>query len=232
MSLGKQGLPLVAVAIALLVSTQGAAQPCVGDCDRDGRVGIDELVTGVNIALSTDTLASCTGFDANLDGGLQINELIGGVRSSVEGGCDFVAEESDFECLTDWTKVRRFRIANPLGYLDQALAVANGEMPPPYPVGTIIQLIPLEAMVKRGNGFFPEANDWEFFVLANSPAGTMISKRGRGEVASFGTSTCFGCHNAAPQKDLICESGNGCIPLNLSEDLINLLQDNDPRCTP
>ena len=143
----------------------------------------------------------------------------------------FVAEPAHFECLTDWTRIRRFRIANPLGHLDAALAVARGENPPPYPIGTIIQLFPGEAMVKRGGGFFPEGNDWEFFALSASANGTEISKRGRGEVQNIGPLSCFACHGAAAAKDFVCESGNGCIELDLSEDLINRLQEGDPRCT-
>ena len=54
------------------------------------------------------------------------------MKRSAEG-CEFVAEASDFQCLTSWTRVRHFRIANTVGYLDEALAVANGERPPPYP---------------------------------------------------------------------------------------------------
>ena len=142
----------------------------------------------------------------------------------------FAAEAADFECLTNWTRIRHFRIANALGHLDEALAVANGDMPPPYPIGTIIQLVPTEAMVKRGAGFFPEASDWEFFVL--SPAGgvTQIIKRGRGEVVNLRTTSCFGCHGAASQKDFICENGNGCVALGIPESIIDRLQNGDPRC--
>ncbi len=235
-------LTLLGWLVLVFVSTQASAQEiCIGDCDSDGAVSIAELVIGVNIALARDALQRCSGFDTNDDGSLQINELLGGVRSSLQG-CrlpdptptptpeEFVAEAADFECLKNWTRIRRFRITNALGYLDEALAVAHGDAPPPYPVGTIIQLVPMEAMVKRGAGFFPEANDWEFFVLSASGAGTEIVKRGRGEVTNIGPIACFACHSAAPQKDLVCETGNGCIALSLSEDLINLLQERDPRC--
>lgn len=228
----------------LLISSSASAQDlCIGDCDSNGAVRIDELLSGVNIALGRAPLMRCAGFDTNANGSLQVNELLSGVRSSLEG-CrlpdptptptpeEFVAQPADFECLTDWVRVRRFRIANPLGKLDEALAVARGEVPPPYPVGTIIQLIPNEAVVKRGAGFFPEANDWEFFRLNPSQDGTEIAQRGRNEVTSLGPNgpSCFGCHNAAPQTDFVCETANGCAPVNLPEDLINRLQQNDPRC--
>lgn len=240
-SLPARLLTLLGCLVLVAGSTHaGAQEVCVGDCDSNGAVSIAELVTGVNIALANETLERCPGFNANHDGALQINELLRAVLSSVQG-CrapdptptptpeEFVAEASDFECLTNWTRVRHFRITNTRGHLDEALAVAHGDAPPPYPVGTIIQLVPMEAMAKRGAGFFPEADDWEFFVLSASAAGTQIVKRGRDEVVNIGP-PCFACHSAASQKDLICENVNGCVALSLSEALINALQDHDPRC--
>jgi methylmalonyl-CoA mutase len=47
-----------------------------------------------------------------------------------------------------------------------------------YPPGTVIQLVPQEAMVKRESGFAPEANDWEFFFLNVDAEGTEIAARG------------------------------------------------------
>ena len=41
-----------------------------------------------------------------------------------------------------------------------------------YPVGTVLQLIPTEAMVKRHKGYSPSTDDWEFFALKVSPQGT------------------------------------------------------------
>lgn len=255
--MGSRHLPLfllVALALIGLATGVGAQNVCIGDCDSSGGVGIAELLIGVNIALDLQPLTRCESFDADRDGKIAVNELLGGVRSAVSG-CrppdptptavqptptvaeatptampeEFVATTEDFDCLTEWTHVRHFRIANKLGHLDEALAVANGDAPPPYPVGTIIQLIPNEAVAKRGNGFFPVANDWEFFALTVSPAGTVIRQRGRDEVVNIGP-PCFACHSAATQTDLVCETDNGCIALNLSEDLINALQQGDPRC--
>jgi hypothetical protein len=34
-----------------------------------------------------------------------------------------------------------------------------------YPVGTIVQVFPFEAVVKRGGGFNPSGGGWEFFNL-------------------------------------------------------------------
>lgn len=44
------------------------AQTCVGDCDGNGTVAINELIVGVNIALGLAARAACTAFDPNGDG--------------------------------------------------------------------------------------------------------------------------------------------------------------------
>jgi hypothetical protein len=58
---------------------------CLGDCDRDRHVGIDELVIGVNIALQYDTVDTCPSFDLDDDGSVGIVELVGAVRSANDG---------------------------------------------------------------------------------------------------------------------------------------------------
>lgn len=68
---------------------------CVGDCNRDGRVTVDELVRGVNLALGAPT-AECPTFDRNADGLVTIDELVGAVNSALNG-CSldgFLAGES------------------------------------------------------------------------------------------------------------------------------------------
>jgi hypothetical protein len=54
-----------------------------------------------------------------------------------------------------------------------------------YPVGTILQLVPFEAMVKHPHEKFPKTNGWEFFALEVSEGGTKIRDRGRQRRQSF-----------------------------------------------
>src|SRR5437867_2464562 len=42
-----------------------AAQTCVGDCNRDLQVTVNELITGVNIALQSINISACTADDVN-----------------------------------------------------------------------------------------------------------------------------------------------------------------------
>src|SRR5262245_22233944 len=56
-------------------------------------------------------------------------------------------DAKSFRCITEMTHVRQFYVDNLLGNLDATLAVANSATGGTYPAGTIIQLIPTEAMV-------------------------------------------------------------------------------------
>ena len=127
---------------------------------------------------------------------------------------DVVVDADDFRPLADMTAVRGFFVDNVAGDLDATLAVANDPEGGAYPVGTVIQLIPQEAMVKRAPGFDPASNDWEFFTLEVTPAGTTIMSRGGSEVINrFSGTSCAGCHSAADaQFDFVCEDDTRLCP--------------------
>lgn len=59
--------------------------PCVGDCNDDGTVMVDELIKGANIALGGLLQDDCPSFDFNLDGQVTIDELLKGVNAAVKG---------------------------------------------------------------------------------------------------------------------------------------------------
>jgi hypothetical protein len=144
---------------------------------------------------------------------------------------DVAVDASDFKPLAEMTRVRGFFVDNVAGDLEATLAVANDPDGGTYPVGTVIQLIPQEAMVKRAAGFDPNSNDWEFFTLDVTGAGTSIVSRGGSEVVNrFNGTSCAGCHGAAePQFDFVCEHDHGCAPLPVGDDVITAIQNADPR---
>ena len=136
-----------------------------------------------------------------------------------------------FGCIRDMAPVRGFYVANLLGDLDATLAVANSADGGVYPPGSVVQLVPGEAMVKHAAGVSPATKDWEFFELDASPEGTVIRKRGYADVVNRFGGNCFACHAQAEAKwDMICETGHGCDPIPLTRDLLVLLQKTDPRC--
>jgi hypothetical protein len=139
---------------------------------------------------------------------------------------------SDFDCIVNWQKVRGFRIKRiGGGPLSESLAVANSATGGTYPPGTVLQLVPTEAMVKRERGFSPATKDWEFFFLDAQKSATTIRARGTTNVVNGFGGNCFDCHNQAqPQWDLICEQSHGCAPLPISSATIQSIQAGDPRC--
>lgn len=61
--------------------------PCVGDCDANGAVAVNELVTGVNIALDRAPVTECADFDIDGSETVSVNELVSGVNALLRG-CD------------------------------------------------------------------------------------------------------------------------------------------------
>ena len=153
--------------------------------------------------------------------------------SSTQGAAvaDLNMTDADFDCILDWQKVRKFRITNKMGKVEESVAVANNAGTSDYPVGTVIQLIPNEAMVKRRAGFSAENRDWEFFFLDVTADKTTITSRGTKEVVNDSGGNCFNCHLKAEAKwDLLCEEGHGCDPIPVTAEQIEMVQNSDPRC--
>lgn len=139
--------------------------------------------------------------------------------------------DATFRCISSMQPVRGFYVDNLLGNRAGTLAVARSATGGEYPVGSVVQLVPTEAMVKQPKGFNPATRDWEFFELDVSKSGTKIARRGFAEVVNRFGGNCFGCHvRAKPQWDLICEQGHGCDPIPLTPAMFRALQRTDPRC--
>ncbi|MAT84730.1 MAG: hypothetical protein CMD39_10630 [Gammaproteobacteria bacterium] len=149
--------------------------------------------------------------------------------AAADGALDVDAD--DFGCISEMTPVRGFYVGNLLGDLDATLAVARSEDGGTYPPGSVVQLVPTEAMVKHPEGYNAATRDWEFFELDPSPEGSAIRVRGFADVVTRFGGNCFACHvKAEPKWDMICETGHGCDPIPLTADMTRVLQKADPRC--
>jgi hypothetical protein len=143
---------------------------------------------------------------------------------------DAALTAADFENIHLMTRVGDHFITNVRGHLAEALAVARDPNGGRYPVGTIIQLVPQEAMVKRRAGFSPATNDWEFFSLDVSSSGTKILTRGGAEVVNRFGGSCASCHSPALAKfDGVCGQNGVCAPLPIGPKIIAAVQQADPR---
>lgn len=58
---------------------------CVGDCNGDANLTVDEIVRGIRIALGLAGTEDCDDFDRNADRRVSIDELVRGVRAAVNG---------------------------------------------------------------------------------------------------------------------------------------------------
>ncbi len=215
-----------------------------GTTGSTGAGGTSSSITGTTSDTSTTSMGGSMGTGAGGMGmgtGAGGTTGMGGATGSTDMGTtgaaaddlDMTAEQ--FDCIADWHQVLGFRINNLLGHLDEAIAVAENPEGGVYPVGTIIQHLPTEAMVKRKAGFSPETRDWEFFLLTLGQDGTTtIMNRGTTEISTMG-STCASCHSMAdPQWDFVCntygESGAGNCGFDFGPQQLDPPIANDPRC--
>lgn len=86
-SRGRRGQMLTGALAAslMLISAQSArAQSCTGDCDGNGEVTVDEIVTMVNAAL-TGGDGGCPAGDANDSGDITVDEIITAVNNALTG---------------------------------------------------------------------------------------------------------------------------------------------------
>ena len=160
---------------------------------------------------------------------------------------DITVSEQTFSCILDWPKIRGTYIKNAdPAKLQEAIRIFRDNVSDTeYPVGTILQLIPAEAMVKHPRGTFAKTNDWEFFALDVSAAGTKITDRGENVLEVFDMDasaagskmsdqprgvTCLSCHQGGAKYDLVCEKGHGCPTIPLNDQQIAKIQTADPRC--
>lgn len=80
-----KGLTTAALCIIGLGVHPGIGLACVGDCDGDGAIAINELIAGVGIALGNGALSTCAAFDCQGNGSVPISCLIQGVNGALNG---------------------------------------------------------------------------------------------------------------------------------------------------
>src|SRR5438046_10071204 len=143
------------------------------------------------------------------------------VPGLVQAQGDITVTDKSFGCIRDGTKVRNtyIRNADPQRLAEAVRILRDRVANTEYPVGTFLQLVPGEAMVKHPKATFPETNGWEFFSLEQatalppdpSPPATRTKARGD-KVVNFVRVTCVSCHIPAARHDEVCEQGHRCAP--------------------
>tara|TARA_R110002124_G_scaffold92843_7_gene235754 strand:- start:720 stop:1415 length:696 start_codon:yes stop_codon:yes gene_type:complete len=137
-----------------------------------------------------------------------------------------------FSCIYDLPKVRNtFLFHSDPKKLKEAIRIFTKRVSDTeYPVGTVMQLVPFEAMVKHSREYYPDSNGWEFLALDVTAKSTTITSRGDHAV-NFEGRECLSCHAAGMKYDFVCEKDHGCAPLSIGDEEIAAFQAADPRCT-
>lgn len=80
---------VIALAFVLAISTNrgGAQTGCIGDCNGDGQVTVDEIITGVAIILGDAPPTACSAFDPCSGGsiGLHVDCLLAAIDNLLNG---------------------------------------------------------------------------------------------------------------------------------------------------
>ncbi|HEY2146243.1 MAG TPA: hypothetical protein VGH12_09255 [Steroidobacteraceae bacterium] len=156
--------------------------------------------------------------------------LVGAAVASPPAKDAFPISDSSFKCITQMTPVRHFYVDNLAGNLKATVKVAEAGTGA-YPVGSVLQLVPNEVMVKREPGFNAATHDWEFLDLTISPTVSTIRVRGVQDVNNRFGGNCFTCHvKAHAEFDLVCDNNHGCDPIPITRAMSGALQRTDPRC--
>jgi hypothetical protein len=70
----------------MVVEVEGPPPPsCPADCNGNGTVEVNEVITAIRIALGESDLGVCPAADLNRDVGITIDEILAAVRALLEG---------------------------------------------------------------------------------------------------------------------------------------------------
>jgi hypothetical protein len=89
-------LSSTATSNAVVVPVEARVGRCMGDCNSDGVVTIEELVAGVGAILVRRVALQCQAFDRDDDGAVSVDELLTGIHAALNG-CGAVPAGTDDE---------------------------------------------------------------------------------------------------------------------------------------
>ncbi len=205
---------LLAAILAPVVSARVLA--CIGDCNTDGEVTINELLLGVNIALGNAVIGNCSKLDRNGDSQVTVDELLVAVNEALNGCLGTPVFPANYRA--SFTEVRDCRFSIEHGGVSIRV-LANPVAVQPYlgeqnplPAGSIVikeefdapdcsddaDLIRWRVMRKEAPGFDPQDGDWHWQQVAADRTVVFDDK-----------TTCITCHTrpACLARDLMCTEG-------------------------
>jgi hypothetical protein len=68
-----------------VIFTEVPGRLCVGDCNNDQSITIDDILTLVNMALGNANVSTCLAGDANHDNQITVDEILTAVNNALNG---------------------------------------------------------------------------------------------------------------------------------------------------
>jgi len=90
------------VGIAAVGIPTGTGAVCVGDCNTDNTVTVDEILEMVNIALGNAQLSTCMPGDTNGDGNITVDEILAAVSNALNGCGGTGGCQSNSDCSASY----------------------------------------------------------------------------------------------------------------------------------
>ena len=130
---------LCAAGAAWTIGAAAALAQCAGDCDGNGSVAVNELITGVNIALARAAVATCASLDGDADGRVAINELIAAVNNALRG-CGFTGRYASAVPLDDGARGAVDLLAAADGTVRGTVTIAATAARPALQIATVVDV--------------------------------------------------------------------------------------------
>lgn len=141
----------VCVALACAHSAQaGTIRPCIGDCNRDGSVIVNELVTGVNIALGFTAVSMCEKMDRDGSRTVSVDELVQAVNALLRGCLDPVTPSPTVAAPTSTPELPTPTVTVDVSTATPAATATATNTPEPTPTATMTNTPSLLAMLQEG----------------------------------------------------------------------------------
>lgn len=102
------------------------AQACIGDCDADGAVAVNELITGVNMALGLAAGTACAAFLPDGASEPSVSDLIGAVNNALDG-CPVTASSAGIVFNAEANRLHAYRGAP--GFPRQTVIPSDNDAP-------------------------------------------------------------------------------------------------------
>lgn len=176
------GLGVTGSDLQVFAMVQPNVSACAGDCNDDGQVTVDEIITLVNIALGNAPVADCQAGDLNHDSQVTVDEILTAVNSALNGCPPTVATPTQTPTLTPSTVPTATPTATATSTSTSGLTVAQVVARDSHGAALLLnQTVSTEGIVTVSAGTL--ANNKLKIFIQSGAAGIMVYHQNAGDVS-------------------------------------------------